>query len=494
MRLPDPPAIARDDRPPRVRPLPVTAAAIALGFALDAVTDGPPGIGLALWIAVLLASDWAAAGASPRAWPFIGAAFVPAVFLFMRASPPLSWLNVLASAALAATGAGFAREGVPLSAGFREYLWRCASIGAAFPQTASTFAEPVRAIGQGERSVRTMRASVVVVPIAVVFAVLLGSADAVFAHYLRAPVRGVDVSDLPEHLALVSLGGITFGLLLEGMRRRIPPHRFGAARRPGAAIAWRPTLAVVDLIFAGFVAIQLTTFFGGRTHVLSEEGLTYAEYARSGFWQLLAAAGLSGLLLLGTWAAGGHRDEHRSSYTLLATTLVGLNGVVLASALGRLSLYEHAYGFTWPRLIGHAGVLVVGTLLVCGAVAIIVRRVRWLPTATLVVLFAALVGLNVVDPDRFIADHNIDRWRSTGRIDSAELAGLSADAAPSLVTVLPELGPCDRAVIVGGLVELNNELQEPEALAWSSWNLARDDARAALEPIADLDTDRYVCE
>jgi hypothetical protein len=47
---------------------------------------------------------------------------------------------------------------------------------------------------------------------------------------------------------------------------------------------------------------------------------------------------------------------------------------------------------------------------------------------------------------------------------------------------------------VGGLVELNNELQEPEALAWLSLNLARDDARAALEPIADLDTDGYVCE
>jgi hypothetical protein len=235
----------------------------------------------------------------------------------------------------------------------------------------------------------------------------------------------------------------------------------------------------------------MTAFFGGRTRVLSEEGLTYADYARSGFWQLLAAAGLSGLLLWGAWAAGGHRDEHRWSFTALATALVGLNGVVLASALSRLSLYERAYGFTWPRLIGHAGVLVVGTLLVCGAVAIIMRRVSWLPTAALVVLFAALIGMNVVDPDRFIAEHNIERWRSTGRIDPVELAGLSADAAPSLVTVLPELGACDRAMIVSGLLELGDELQEPEALAWPSWNLAREDARAALAPMEDVETGGY---
>jgi hypothetical protein len=125
---------------------------------------------------------------------------------------------------------------------------------------------------------------------------------------------------------------------------------------------------------------------------------------------------------------------------------------------------------------------------------IISLRVRWLPTAALLVLFAALVGLNVVDPDRFIADHNIERWRSTGRIDPVELARLSADAAPSLVAAVPELGMCDHAVIVSGLLGLRVDLEEPEALAWPSWNIAREDARAALASIDDVDARVYQVE
>ena len=43
--------------------------------------------------------------------------------------------------------------------------------------------------------------------------------------------------------------------------------------------------------------------FGGRRHVLETAGLSYSQYARSGFWQLVAVTLLS-LALIASLAAG----------------------------------------------------------------------------------------------------------------------------------------------------------------------------------------------
>ena len=56
-------------------------------------------------------------------------------------------------------------------------------------------------------------------------------------------------------------------------------------------------LGVLDALFVAFVAVQATVLFGGHAHVLETEGLTYAEYARQGFWQLLWVSALTLLVL-----------------------------------------------------------------------------------------------------------------------------------------------------------------------------------------------------
>ena len=52
-------------------------------------------------------------------------------------------------------------------------------------------------------------------------------------------------------------------------------------------------LLVLDALFLAFVAVQVTVLFGGNDYVLRTAGLTYAEYAREGFWQLIAAGTLT---------------------------------------------------------------------------------------------------------------------------------------------------------------------------------------------------------
>jgi hypothetical protein len=69
-------------------------------------------------------------------------------------------------------------------------------------------------------------------------------------------------------------------------------------------LEWVLPLALLDALVAAFVLVQLTVLFGGSRHVLRRAGPTYAEYARSGFWQLLAVSALTLLVIAGAmrWA------------------------------------------------------------------------------------------------------------------------------------------------------------------------------------------------
>ena len=115
--------------------------------------------------------------------------------------------------------------------------------------------------------------------------------------------------------------------------------------------------------------------------------------------------------------------------------------VVVASALHRMDLYQDAYGFTQLRLLvdvfeGWLGLLVLAVM-VAGAVG----RGAWLPRFALVSGAVALLGLAAINPDAWIARHNIDRYEATGRIDWTYLRDLSADATPVIADRLPPRSP-----------------------------------------------------
>jgi Domain of unknown function (DUF4173) len=247
-----------------------------------------------------------------------------------------------------------------------------------------------------------------------------------------------------------------------------------APRRVGRT-EWAMALGALDLLFAAFVAVQIAVLFGGHDHVLRTAGLTYSEYARQGFFQLLAV----GVLTLGVvaatlrWAArNGARDA------LLLRALLGivcaLTLVVLASALRRLGLYEEAFGFTRARVAAHGIILWLGAVLVLVMAAGLGGRGWWLPRATVGLTAVGLLAFAAVDPDGLVASRNVARYRETGKIDLMYLRTLSADAVPALTELPVEERAC-------GLEVIRHELTRPEP--WHSWNFGRHRARQVLREV-----------
>ena len=107
-------------------------------------------------------------------------------------------------------------------------------------------------------------------------------------------------------------------------------------------------------------------------------------------------------------------------------------------------------------------------IVLAGVVPIVHRNFARTAIATAAV---GLLAFSLSNPDGTIARHNIERWRDTGNIDASYLQTLSADAAPAIAKLPPDL----RDV---ALDPLATRLAEGDG--WGSLNLSRHRARDVL--------------
>jgi hypothetical protein len=96
----------------------------------------------------------------------------------------------------------------------------------------------------------------------------------------------------------------------------------------------------VDLLFGVFVLVQFAYFFGGQD-TLAAIGLTYSQYARRGFFELVAVSILTlGLVLWLNHTTMRQPGRENRLFIALSVILVALTSVMLFSASQRMLLYE----------------------------------------------------------------------------------------------------------------------------------------------------------
>ena len=186
----------------------------------------------------------------------------------------------------------------------------------------------------------------------------------------------------------------------------------------------------------------------------------------SGFRTFIAATAANPA----TTAPIAKRRRDHVVFAGLAATLVLLLLAVVASALERLWIYQQEYGLTELRVYATAFVLWLGVVLVWFCATALRRRRRSFAVGALVAGFAAVVAMNVLNPDALIARTNVSR----PRVDVSYLARLSDDATPALLRALPSLSPPDRRRLRAAL------LARGESNDWRAWNLDRSRAAAAI--------------
>ena len=317
-------------------------------------------------------------------------------------------------------------------------------------------------------------------PLLVVFGALFSSADAVF-HDVVADVLKIDFGSVIGHIVLFGIfASLSAGYLRGAMLRAAPSHSLtdGDSKLTLGIVPVATALGLVDLLFLVFVVIQLRYLFGGADVVATATGLTYAEYARRGFFELVTASGLVLPVLAGAdWLVRHESREHQRTFRQLAVVLLLLLAVVMASALARMRLYVGAFGLSEIRVYSTAFMLYLAGVFAWFAWTTLRGQRRRFAFGALVQGFVVLGGLHLLNPDGFIVRTNLARPPAERPFDGWYAASLSADAVPLLLEALPRLdGPAQCTVAAG----LRRQLERLESDDWRNWNFARARARDLL--------------
>ncbi len=296
-------------------------------------------------------------------------------------------------------------------------------------------------------------------------------------------------------LLIGGIGWVASGTLAYGVARRRARPADDADAKPKAKlpalgmIEASIVLGTVDLLFALFVIIQFAYFFGGRA-TLTVNDLTYAEYARRGFFELVAVSVLTlGLVNALDWVTVRHALRHTRIFRVFAVILVALTGVILVSAAQRMSLYEDQFGFTALRVQTHVFMIWLAVLFGFFLLALFRVRERIFSLGVLIVLIGYVGTLDLINVEGYIAEHNIARMDEGYGIDFAYLNTFSADAAPVMFDLFQTAqSPALRKQAGQWLTRKQMELDYLRRTSGStifSANLARDTTWAALNAIAD---------
>lgn len=479
-------------------PLRTLALTLAFGAAAQHLIVGHlPGLNVTIATALLLGVTWALRpqGRPLRrreAWLPFGAlalAAVPAV----RSEAPLvalalAGLIVLALSSVAWLGGGApgdARAGAlvaMLGSTARGIVVRSGSLLAA----ALTRIAPVIG-GKARRSGGHAAGVALALPFLVVFVTLFGSADAVFARAVTEtldPRRWLrELGELPGRaLVAATATWLAAGAVAATLR---PPRDPGATERAGRLPHDTATgaLVAIDALFALFVGVQVAYLFGGQD-TIGAAGLTYAAYARRGFFELMAVGTLVGIVLFGSELLVTRRTR---AYLAAAFGLIGLTAIVLASAAYRLDLYQRAYGWSELRLYAATAIAVLGVALAILAVAIARGRMAQVLQPLGVTVLGACLALGALGPGETVVRANVARILAPEglpidaerRLDVAYLMTLGDGAVAALGELLPSLPPAERADAMGRLRGLA-ESRRDAAVPWQSWSLDRERARQAL--------------
>ena len=326
----------------------------------------------------------------------------------------------------------------------------------------------VRGAGHPAGHVRIFATVTVSLALLIVFGALFASADPAFAGAVSTAIPDVNIG---TGFRWVFVFAVTAALLGGAAYLRAAPPDLSGLDAPAThrvnRLEWAIPLGLLVLLFAAFVGVQLSTLYGGNRHVLETDGLTYADYARGGFWQLSFVTGLTLLVLAGAarWAPR-EKPADRLLIRVILGVLALLTLAIVGSALHRMNLYADTYGLTRLRLLVACCEGWFGLVLVFVLVAGVRIRAPWLPRVAIAAGVLALLGLAVADPDYLIAERNL---RQTHSVDLVYLSKLSPDAVPAL----DRLDPMRRACV---LDRIHRDLAEnPDD--WRGWNLGRERAR-----------------
>lgn len=280
------------------------------------------------------------------------------------------------------------------------------------------------------------------IPTAIVISLL--SYDGGFSDLLNNAFSFLDDFDFTVHLYSFIFGVIVamyiFGVYSVNTSNRAPAD-VGKYRRAAEKIRIAPMLTVaaallpLAVVYVFFFVSQWQYYVSGFSGVLPEGVVNYAEYARSGFFELCAVSAIN-LALISAVALFMRREGSGANIFLRAVSVLFslMTLVLIGTAMAKMALYIDRFGLTKKRVLSSWFMILLAIVFLIVIVRQFVPKFRLFRMSAIAV--AAMSALLVMsDYSGIIADYNVEMYVSgkTEAVDIDALNSLGNSAVPAMV-------------------------------------------------------------
>ena len=261
--------------------------------------------------------------------------------------------------------------------------------------------------------------------------VVLSSADMVFSHSVGNVIEhfadAFRIESLWKIIAGIAVGVYLFGVVYNAyVEYDVEPRQI---KIKGDVFIISCVMISVLAVYTFFVIIQFRYLFSGSQ---LPYGLNVTEYARKGFFELLALTGVNVAAILAVTKLTEHTEGKKS--ILIKTMnmyLCAVTVVLLASSFYRMLIYNETDGLTRLRFLvfGFLAFELIG--LVMTFLYIAKPKFNIVMVYGLIALCYYLV-LNLVPMDAIVAKNQVDRYLKGERDEISYVFTLSADAVSEM--------------------------------------------------------------
>ncbi len=203
-------------------------------------------------------------------------------------------------------------------------------------------------------------------------------------------------------------------------------------------------LGSVCLIYAVYLLSQLAYVVGGMRGILPE-GFTVTDYARRGFFELCAISVIN--LIIISLSALFCKLKNDGNLTIALRAFIAFFCIfdlfLVGASAAKMYMYVLRFGLTRKRLYVFIIMIMMALVFLITLARLFIKK---LPYIALILTLCSLVclGFAFADPDRMIAEYNINAYQS-GKLESLDFDNLSNLSEGSTKTIYDFWLSCENA-------------------------------------------------
>lgn len=266
------------------------------------------------------------------------------------------------------------------------------------------------------------------IPLIIVLAMLLSGADEIFSYYLSNIWRYLNIENIYDFILKAFIAIIVmflvFGLYYSLNSTKVREVQNNNVKKDFNSTIIITVLTSVTILYLVFTKIQVSYLYLNKA---LPAGFNFAEYARTGFFQLVALVVINLLMItIMNFKTATNTKRVKNILNTLYSVITVLTINMGISAIYKMNLYIEEFGYTRLRILVQAF-----TVFLCISLLILlvfIWRGKYLFKPIAIVGLTIYLVLNYINIDNYIAKQNMEIINIKYGIDDRYLSRLSLDA------------------------------------------------------------------